>query len=168
MQPSAAPHAADVDEQQPAMAAGDSTATAGAAAVPSVKEEEAVAAVPQAQNAQHGMDIYADLGAQQVPGQAPQAAAVQPPEPRQQQPSAAGPPPAQGSLAASASGGTEPQQPAPIQQQDAASSGSLQALLSNPAALQALLKDPAQLQQLLQKHPQLISILKSTLGKQGG
>ena len=46
-----------------------------------------------------------------------------------------------------------------------AASGSLQALLSNPAALQALLKDPAQLQRLLEKHPALISVLKSTLGQ---
>lgn len=50
---------------------------------------------------------------------------------------------------------------------ESASSGSLQALLSNPAALQALLKDPAQLQKLLKKHPSLISVLKSTLGKGG-
>ena len=48
---------------------------------------------------------------------------------------------------------------------DSTASGSLQALLSNPAALQALLKDPAQLQRLLEKHPALISVLKSTLGQ---
>lgn len=48
---------------------------------------------------------------------------------------------------------------------EAAPAGSLQALLSNPAALQALLKDPAQLQRLLEKHPALISMLRTTLSQ---
>ncbi|KAL4436605.1 hypothetical protein ABPG75_003744 [Micractinium tetrahymenae] len=169
--------------------------TATAATVPAVKAEpQAVAphaGLPELQalpSVQQSMDLYADLGSG-IPGSAASAAAQQlmpgharasvasvrqvegrgeehPQRRPQPQLPEKRPPQQQAEKPQLAQLQVQPKQPPREQQHlEPTSSGSLQALLSNPAALQALLKDPLQLQRLLEKHPALISVLKAALAQ---
>lgn len=157
---------------QPAVVQGNSAGLVTVKAEPAAARQPAAALQPEQRGAPHARqqpveDLYGDLDVR-TRGTAPPAQQQLPSQPaarshQQQQSvqhvSTAQQPPAVGAAGAAAGGAAAPQQA------DAAASGDLKALLSNPAALQALLKDPAQLQRLLEKHPALITILKNTLGQ---